>query len=343
MRTFSRRNPVPFFYLSTLAIIGGCLAVRNSGAFATSPEVAAWGITFDLTISVPALYWILLVRTGRVRPLTMGPVFLLGTLAVTMLLPRAHQEFVRQLATLVACVTPLLVGATMVRHAVASRGWPHESTDPHERISNAARALLGEGRVSEIVASEVTMVYYAFFGWEQRPEPRERSVSFHERSGWGSVVACVLLLIAAEGVAMHLLLMRWSPIAAWAWTTLDVWAMIWFVGDYHALRLRPTWLDERTLHLRHGLRWNISISRAAIASVRPVQDASDWKRRDVLNVAMLEEPRWLITLHEAQIAQGLAGMRKEIRAVALSPDQDEWIAELVTGLSFSSSVRSESR
>lgn len=328
MRALSRRDPAAVFCSATLAIISACVAVRYTGAFAANPEVAAWGITFDLTISVPLLYWFFLVRTRRVRPLTIGPVFLLGTLAATALLPSVQQQFVRQLARVVVSGAEVLLAATLVRRVVALKRQRGGSSDPYERISAAARTLVGEGRVAEVVASEVAMVYYAFFGWRQQPEPRERPISFHERNGWGTVVACILVLIAAEGLAMHLFLARWSSIAAWAWTALDVWAMIWFLGDYHALRLRRTWLDDRVLHLQYGLRWSVTIPRDLIVSVRAVQQESDWKRRDVLNVAMLEEPRWLITLREVLVARGLAGMRKEILALALLPDHDEWIAEL---------------
>ena len=42
---------------------------------------------------------------------------------------------------------------------------------------------------------------------------------------------------------------------------------------------------------------------------------------------MLDEPRWLITLHEPVIAQGLVGIKKTIRAVALLPDDDRFVSD----------------
>jgi hypothetical protein len=44
----------------------------------------------------------------------------------------------------------------------------------------------------------------------------------------------------------------------------------------------------------------------------------------VLKIAILDEPRWLITLREPVIARGMAGIRKEIRALAILPDRDDW-------------------
>jgi hypothetical protein len=154
----------------------------------------------------------------------------------------------------------------------------------------------------------------------------------HERSGWRVIVAGIILLIVAEGIAMHLLLAKWSAVAAWSWTVLDVWAIVWLIGDAHALRLRRSFVDDETLHIRFGLRWSVDVPLASIVSIEAVRSERDWKRKDVLKVAILDEPRWLITLEEPLIAHGLAGLRKEIRAIALQPDQDAFISRLTANV-----------
>lgn len=328
MRALSRRDPAALFSTLALAIITACVVLRYSRPFHLNPDVAAWGITFDLTITLPVLYWFFLVRPGRVRPLTIAPVFLLGTIAATALLPDQHQAFAAQLMTVVVPFAEVLLAAALIRRVIALSRLRPASADSYDKIADAARTLVGDGRVADVVTSEIAMVYYAVFGWKQQPVARERPITFHQRSGWGTVIACIFVLIAAEGLAMHLFLARWSSIAAWAWTALDLWAVIWFLGDYQALRLRRTWLDDDALHLHFGLRWNVTIPRERIASVRPVQQERDWKHRDVLKVAMLEEPRWLITFDEPLLARGLAGMRKTIIALAVAPDDDEWLHAL---------------
>lgn len=44
----------------------------------------------------------------------------------------------------------------------------------------------------------------------------------------------------------------------------------------------------------------------------------------MLKVAILDSPQWLVTLREPVTAHGMAGLRKEIRALALLPDQNDW-------------------
>lgn len=342
MHAVLRRYSIPLFALISLVLAALCMAVVRSRAFAANPDVAAWGVTFDLAISIPLLYWFLVVRAGKARPLTVAPVFLAGTMLATAMLPGAEQNFVRQLgAWMVPLAEALLVGA-LVRRVVIARKQRSVSTDPYERIHSAARTLVGEGRVAQIIASEVTIFYYAIFGWKLRVTDEGRTaLTFHERSGWGSILAGIFVLIAAEGVGMHLLLSRWSDVAAWTWTALDLWAVVWFLGDYHALRLRRTLVDENMLTLRFGLRWSATVPRTGVASIEEIENEHEWKRPDVLKVAILDAPRILITFSEPIVVHGLAGLRKTVNAIALLPDQEDALS--VLRRAFSADGRSSAR
>lgn len=322
--TTVRRHASVFFVASALLIAGTCFAIVRSRAFAMNPDVAAWGVTFDLSISIPLLYWLFVVRSGKARPLTVAPVFLLGTTIAAFILPRAQQEFLHQLGRVFGAAAEVLLITTLARRILAARKEGVTSTDPYARIHFAARTLAGEGRVADFIASEVAMLFYAFTGWWKRPEATPgRAITFHERNGWGTILACIFVLLAAEGLGMHLLLNIWSAKAAWTWTALDLWAAMWLLGDYHALRLRRSFIDDDALHLRFGLRWSATVSRDNIASIEPVREEREWKRKDVLKVAILDPPRWLVMLREPVVAHGLAGRTKTVTAIALLPDDDE--------------------
>jgi hypothetical protein len=297
-----RRHPAAFFTLSALALLTACVAMLRSAAFAKNPDLAAWGVTFDLTISLPALYWFFVVRTGKAHALTIAPVLIAGTILAAVLIPKSHQQFLQQLRIVVPAAEVLVVVG----------------------IVRGVRA--GNSRVAAFVIAEARMFYYAIFGWTKKPE--RDGITFHERAGWGSILACIFVLIAAEGLGMHLLLGRWSTTAAWAWTALDFWAAMWLLGDYHALRLERSFIDDDAFHLRYGMRWSLTIPLANIASIEEIRGESAWKRKDVLKVAILEDPRWLVTLTESMTAQGLAGIRKTVIALALRPDDDDALRAL---------------
>ncbi|HYO79285.1 MAG TPA: hypothetical protein VE010_22665, partial [Thermoanaerobaculia bacterium] len=97
MRTAIVRNPSARFLLLALPLIATCAVLVRSRLFAANPDVAAWGVTFDLTISVPLLYWFFVVRGGHAKPITLAPVFIAGTFLAALLLPSGQQQFVRHL------------------------------------------------------------------------------------------------------------------------------------------------------------------------------------------------------------------------------------------------------
>ena len=303
MRTAVRSTT--FFVLSAFTVVALCAVILRSRLFATNPDLAAFGVTFDLTITIPLLYWLFVVRGGKASPLTIAPVFIGGTLLAALLVPHAYQQFLSQLKW-------IAVPAAEVALLVA-----------------VARSKTMRGRVFELVESEASMFRYAFLGWREKPEEVEgHAFTVHERSGWGTILACIIVLIVAEGIGMHLLLSRWKPVVAWVWTGFDLWAIVWLLGDYHALRLRRSSIDAEALHLRYGMRWSVTVPLEKIVSVEEVRAESDWKRKDVLKVAMLEEPRWLVTFDEPVVVKGLAALRKTVRAIALLPDDDETISVL---------------
>ena len=291
-----RRHPAALFAISALAVLTACVAIARSAAFAKNPDVAAWGITFDLTISLPLLYWFFVVRAGKASALTIAPVFIAGSILAALLIPKPQQQFLQQLKWIAVPAAEVLAIYGLVRGV-----------------------RTGNHRLLEFARAEASMFYYALFGWTKKPE--REGITFHRNAGWGSILACIFVLLAAEGFGMHLLVARWSTNAAWIWTGLDLWAVIWLLGDYHALRLRHSFVDDDAFHLRFGARWNLTIPFANIASIDELH--GEWtKRKDVLKIAILEEPRWLLTLREPMTACGLAGMRKTITALALRPDDD---------------------
>jgi hypothetical protein len=312
------RAPSVRFALAGLLIVTACVFVLRTHAAATNAAVAAWGATFDLTLTLPLCYWFFVVRTGKASPLTIAPVFIGGTVLAAMLIPRAEQHFLHQLDLFLVPAAELLLVGTFARRALRLK----------REGASVAQALAEQGRFGAIVTSEVMMFYYALCCWRKKPE--ERGTTFHERNGWSSIVACIIVLIAAESIGMHFFLRMWKPAAAWIWTAFDLWAIAWLLGDYHALRLRRTFVDEGTLHLRFGMRWNATVLLANIEAVTAIREEREWKHRDVLRVAILDEPRWLITLREPIVAHGLAGMTKTVRALAVLPDDDAFVASLTS-------------
>lgn len=325
-----RPRPVAFFSLSAAIVATACAAIVRSHLFAASPDVAAWGVTFDLTLTIPIIYYMVVVRRGVARALSIAPVFAAGATLAALLLPRGQQQFLHDLRFVAAPLEIVTIALIAGRIRALRRNPRSPSADPADSIAVATAQVFGTTALSRIVASEVAVLWFALSGWNRQPAvpAGATKLTVHERSGWGSVVVCIVVLIAAESIGVHLLVQMWSIRAAWIVTALDVYGLLWLVGDYHALRLRPSFVSDGELRIRHGLRWTATVPLAAISSVTRVASESDWRRRDVLKLALLDEPRYVVQLDGPYTAQGIAGLRKSFNAIAIAPDDEGVLSAL---------------
>jgi hypothetical protein len=322
--------PRLLFPAAALSIVTVCMLILRTQRFAMNPDVGAWGVTFDLTITIPLVYYLTVVRSGAAKAITLAPLFVVCMAVAARIVPHGHQDFLMQLRWLAApleIVTLALVGARLLR----MRGAREAGSEPLERIAAACKAVFGDNAAATFVAFEITTLYYGLFTW-RKPAPAE-GTSVHERSGWGAIVAVLLFVIAAEGTGMHFLLGRWFPRGTWLWTALDLYGALWLLGDYQALRLRRTTLEGDMLHVRFGLRATADVPLSSIASIDNVTgdrmtNESDRKGRRILKVAIADEPRFVISLREPMTIQWIAGLRKTIDGIAILPDDDGFEASL---------------
>ena len=298
----TRPYPTRLFALIALTIVTVCAVITRT---TSNTDVAAWGVTFDLTLTIPLVWYFVVVRSGAARAVTLIPVFVVCVALAAVVVPRGQQQFLHDLRYLSAPLE-IVTLYLLARRLAKVRD-----------VESATRAMFGNSRVADFVSSELSILWYALFCWRRQPAD---GVTIHKRNGWGTIVACILMMIGFESIGMHLLVQLWSVKAAWIVTALDVYGALWLIGDYHALRLRPTYAADGVLHLRYGLRWNADIPLDLIEGIDEVRSESEWKRQGVLKMAMLDEPKFLVRLREPVKVNGLAGIRRTIHAVAILPD-----------------------
>lgn len=318
-----RRPSALLFWAFAGSILAICAVMARTPVFQRAPDLVAYGTTFDLCLTIPILYYFLVVRRRGSHPASVIPIFALGALAARYVVPRPYHDFLRALAPLGSAlevvVLALIVGRVRRAGESLRAGGPSDAID---RIGIAADAIFGGGRVAGAVAAEATIAWYALFSWRRRADP-ERGITFYRVSGWSTVLAVLMLLIAAEGSAAHFMLARWSTRAAWTFTVLDIYTVFWLLGDFRALKLRPTTFDGETLRLRFGLRWWADVKASNISRVVRVAPGAFPKAKDVLRFSMLDEPSHAIEFREPVLASGMLGLSRRVRAVGVLPDQPE--------------------
>lgn len=279
------------------------------------PDLIAIGVMLDLIVMVPAVYWFLAVRRGGWPKPSVVPVVLLGVLAAALLLPRDR-------GMLMVLAIPYEIGLITwiaLRTRQALRRNPGDE-DTLERFREVAREVLPARRAADAVAFEIAVLYYALLSWRRRPEESAGGFTYHRKSGYGAVVFAVLIMVLAEAIPVHILVMRWSVVAAWALTILTLYAMVFFVADWRAARLHPILLDGEALRIRVGLRWRITVARERIAAVHKKRPPGSEPH---IRVALpATAPLW-IELTEPVTAKGPYGIERRARWISLTVDDPE--------------------
>lgn len=321
------------FLILLAGIYATCLLIVHSTQFLPNADALAFGITADLTILIPVLYYFFIVRSGKAAPVTLVPVFLFSLYFASLILPEAHHQYLNYAELLIFPLELFAISYIIwkVNKTVKQfRKTASVSADFYETLLTTLKKMTGANRAAAVMASEISAFYYAFFAWRQKPMiPQEhRMFSYHRECGWLAVLVIVCIMIVVETFAIHLLVQQWSDIAAWIFTALSIYSIFWLIGDYNAMRLRPILLSEDTLHIRIGLRWSLSIPRSEIANLETVKEMPP-KAKDLLNAVIFGEPQLLMTLKSPITAKGLFGLEKRVLRIALAVDgRSEFLTEV---------------
>ena len=275
----------------------------------------------DLMITVPFLYYLIVVRRGYSSPVATAAVFAAGARAAFLLLPAVEQPFLAPARWAGIPIEIWLITAILRKLRKMGPG-----ADAVERIHEAAKALFRHERIAELVAGEIEVFYYALFAWRAKPQARaeHRPFTYGDASGYITLSLLLALALVFEGVPLHLLLHRWSPPAAWNGTAMGFYGLIWVAALARSLRLRPVLVGDGSVVLQIGILWRIEIPRKNIKSCRRILgQPPDRRHPGYLPLAVMNEPQWLIELHEPAIARGLYGRRRMVTSIGLAVDDPD--------------------
>ena len=173
---------------------------------------SGFAVPFDLMVFVPAVFYLFVVRRNRLSPLLVLPVIWLGGLVSLQFAVPGQPSLLAPLS-LCAVGVELGIAAHEIRRFVRSFRTAKASSDnPLDWFSGAFSALVRNERAARMAALECVMWYYASASWRRAPHVPHgyRAFSSHRQSGYVAVVVVMLVLIAVETVAAHLLAARFS-------------------------------------------------------------------------------------------------------------------------------------
>jgi hypothetical protein len=288
--------------------------------------VLSLAFAFDLVLTSPLVYYLLVVRRGHAPAVTLLPVVGAGLALCEALLPPELSWLLLAAGALMGGVEALVLLwlLTRLRHLRRDfRAARAAGALPYDALVSALERWSDNPLVARLVGTELMVIYYGVAGWRRRPPAG--GFTHYRECGWPAVFGVFAGLTLVEIPVMHLLLSAWSPAAAWVATALGIYSLIWLLGDLQAMRIAPSRVEAGALHLQVGMRWRARVPLTQIAAVELRPDP-DEEGPEVLEARTLGEANLALTLAAPILVEGPFGIRREARRVRLSVDDPEGFA-----------------
>ena len=306
-----------------VVIITLMVFLSQSSLFIENPDYLSIGITIDLLLTVPLVYF-LLIRKTSIPKTTVVPFLIIGIVVGSFILPKEQQHYLSLFKTYALPIIELLILGYViynVRKGIkAYKQNKSASSDFFTTLIETCNSLLPKPLVIPVV-TEIAVFYYGFILWKKRKlKPNE--FSYHKNSGTLTLLVALILIIAIETVTLHYLLMKWSSIAAWILTALSVYSGIQIFGFLRSMTKRPFIIGQDILFLRYGIMNETAIPFEDILEVNHTTKEIELNAatRKLSFLKDLESHNVIITLRTKNTLRGLYGIKKSYSTLALFVD-----------------------
>lgn len=317
---FLSRNLITFGVQISLF---GILILLIKSPFLPGNETLVVGITADLLLTVPLVYF-LLIRKTEIPKTTVIPIMIIGLLIGSYFLPTENQYYLNFFKTWILPIVEFSVLSFViynVRKGIKQYKSKKTGTfDFFTTLKNTCYDILPKGIVIPVV-TEIAVFYYGFLYWKRR-ELKVNEFSYHKDSGTIALLIAIIFIVAIETVVLHILLLKWSNIAAWILTFLSVYSGIQIFGFLKSMFKRPISIENGQLYLRYGIMTETNINLKDIDSVeissKDIELNNETKKLSFLGE--LESHNIIIRLKKENELIGLYGARKKYKNLAMYVD-----------------------
>ncbi|GAB2536715.1 hypothetical protein GCM10026983_05020 [Gracilibacillus alcaliphilus] len=187
--------------------------------------------------------------------------------------------------------------------------------------------------VLHAVLREFRVIYYSLFIWFKPPNvDTERDFTYHKDSQIKTIIILCLILITVEGTLFHFLLHQWSSIAAWIFTILHIYGLLYMIGFYNSVRYLPHKLEQDALLIRLGYQSSITVAVDNIESIKHAK-AGDLFEKEVKHtydsLLKIDSPQYEIFLKQPVQVKGFFGKQRLVNSVVFRADQPEKLLESI--------------
>jgi hypothetical protein len=275
-----------------------------------SPGVAV-GLTLDLTVTATTATWWLGVTCGWLSRRALFVVFGVGALTARLVL---SIEASRLALGIGVGLELIVIAMSAVRARRLIRRMRRDADLPMIiRLADGLEDIGVPRWLARILTTEISTIGLALTGWVRRA-PRH-GFTVHRTHCSIAIHVVIAGLIVLETIVLHLLLARATVVGAWLATGSSIYALLWLIGDAHALRLGRIRVERDDVVIEIARRWAAVIPRHTIVAVRHETTIAG----STIDLA-IETPTVAIELSAPVTARGPFGLTRTGARLALTID-----------------------
>src|SRR5690625_4966093 len=270
-----------------------------------------------ITLPPLSIYWLL------IRPRTMPKLFVYLSFIICLgasyvIIPSSQKEFFHKLLVWlipileVSMVIVVIYGIfkSVISYKKNKRDEEHDFLDV---IRISLEPKLGNGVVLGAILTELSVFYYSIIGWFRKPTmvEYEDAYSYHKTSQLKTMIIIFSILIILEGAFFHFLIQSWSDIAAWIFTILNIYALLYIIGLYNSVRSLPHIITSDKVIIRFGYQSSIEMDISNIKEIKTAKDQGgigESKQKDTYFAMLnMDSPQYEIILKEPVLMKSSYG------------------------------------
>ncbi|RFB18460.1 hypothetical protein DZB84_05995 [Bacillus sp. HNG] len=336
-----KNRSIYIFLILALLVLGSNYTVMVIQPFEPVTDTLILASLFDLTILLPLFFYLFVVR-NRLSIITLLPVVIAGFWFAFFIVPHHDLVIFEYVKYGIFALEGLFIAIELFLAAILLRKIPtlYKNYKTQKEINYyyppamrmAMNKTFGTRKLIDILVYDFSIFYYGFFSWKKKWEDRKHLHSFtiHTNSGYFGLFIMLVHAMVIEVIGVHFLIAHfWSPTAAWIFTALDLYALLWIIADYQAVRLSPIVINDHKLFAQVGIRREIIVDLKTIKSIQPTITGKKERTREKQSFSITlpnffeEDPQFEIELTEPALANLPFGLKKEMTKLYVTVDDKE--------------------
>lgn len=316
--------------LIACAIFFGGLIILHAVPLAVRDKVAN-GLLADFVLTFPVLFYLVIVRPLKVSAKSLFLVFSICCGLAYLILPQQQRDYILQIRKLSVLAELFVLGyaVTQLRKIKTAYQVHHTAfADPIYNLHLSMADVLGNSPAIKVLAAEVAVLRYGLLFWKkEKPDAQYQSFSTYKDCGYVAIWCVLFAVVLIEIIPMHLLLMKWSNIAAIILTVLSVYSSIIFIADISAMLKRKVLINDDTIVLRTGMRWRAITGLDNIQSLQKITNDYTSDQPYLKGGVLKNSGNLLITFKQPVMVDKLYGSSKPYHTILMQVDDvDTFIA-----------------